>query len=86
MSLFRNASDERRFREDFIKFARSLPPGASKVRFVVRCTMCDKRWERKLDLRDKQMPAALADCRREGLIHEHLYEHTPLEAHFERLT
>ena len=85
MSLFRNPSDERRFREDFAAFARALPPGASKVLFTIRCTMCGKRWERKLDLRDRQMPVALADMRREGFIHEHLYEHTPLEAQFARL-
>ena len=84
-SFFASAVEERRFREDMERFLRSLPPGASKVRIVVRCAECGRRWERKVDLADRYMPEAFAHIRKEGFIHEGLYEHRQMEFQIERL-
>jgi len=89
--VFRRIADERAHNENMSDFAKGLlaffvqHPGVSRFRAVVKCDDCSKRWERKVQLRDRKLDEAFDHLMREAQLHAGLYEHKGVNLHLEAL-
>jgi hypothetical protein len=89
---FKVISDERAHQTNMSDFAKGLMsffaehPGVWRFRAVVVCCDCDKRWERKVSMRDKKLPEAFDHLMREAQLHAGLYEHKAINLRLESLS
>jgi hypothetical protein len=89
---FRCIADERAHATNMSDFGKGLMSfflehkAVSKFRAVVVCSDCDRRWERKVSMRDKSLPEAFDHLMREAQLHAGLYEHKAINLRLETVS
>ncbi len=89
---FKVISDERAHQTNMKDFAAGLlaffasHPGVHRFRAVVVCSDCDRRWERKVSMKDRKLSEAFDHLMREAQLHSGLYEHKAINLSMETVS